>query len=316
MVAAWLLSYHVNQPRQAEVFHRNFQVQPVNMNPKHHAGGYADFAFVQHVYDHLPAAKARQDINSYVEMAKDCGGAVLELAAGTGRIALPTARAGVPITALDVSHFMLGAFRDSLNHESEEVKARVRLVEADMRQFELGAHYELVTIPFYSFQHLTDSADQLACLRACHRHLSDSGRLVINVTNPSLPRILSDKSFEEIQGEPEFSLPDGRKVIRKIRDTKKDLVNQVITSEFIYLISHPDGRQERLVHELQMRFAFKNEIEHLLARAGFVIDAMYEDFQKTPYGTARSINEMGWSAGELLVVAKKQTNQTTGLTSL
>ena len=279
--------------------------QSLVVSPKHHAGGYADFAFVQHVYDHLPAAKARQDINFYVELARHCGGAVLELAAGTGRIAIPTARAGTPITALDVSPFMLAAFRDSLLHEQDEVKSRVRLVEGDMRQFELGNQYALVTIPFYSFQHLTETSDQLACLRSCHRHLASDGRLVINLTNPSLPRILSDQSFEEIQVEPEFSLPNGRKVVRKIRDTRKDLVNQVITTEFIYLVTHPDGRQERLVHELQMRFALKNEVEHLLARGGFEIDAIYEDFQKTPFGTNHSIKEMGWSAGELVIVAKK-----------
>lgn len=278
------------------------------MNPTHHAGGYADFAFVQHVYDHLPAAKARRDIDFFVELARSCGAAVLELAAGTGRIAIPTARAGLPVTALDLSPFMLAAFRDSLGREPAGVQACIKLVEADMRQFELGARYALVTIPFYSFQHLTDAADQLACLRACHRHLADDGCLVLNLTNPSLSRLFSDNSFEEVQVEPEFSLPDGRKVIRKIRDTKKDLINQVLTSEFIYFVTHPDGRQERLVHELQMRYAFRNEMEHLLARAGFAVDAMYEDFQKTPYGTKHSIKEMGWSAGEMVIVAKKDTN--------
>ena len=275
------------------------------MTSKHHAGGYADFAFSQDVYDHLPAPKGRQDIPYFVELAKASGGPVLELAAGTGRIALPTARAGITITGLDLSRFMLAAFRQSLARESAEVQARVQLIEADMRQFDLGTRFPLVTIPFYSFQHLTEAADQLACLQSCHRHLADDGRLVINLTNPSLPRILSDKSFAEIQAEPEFTLPDGRKVVRKIRDTKKDLVNQVITSEFIYFVTHPDGRRERLVHVLPMRYAFPNEMTHLLARAGFAIDATYEDFQKTPYGTKHSITEAGWSAGELVIVAKK-----------
>jgi ubiquinone/menaquinone biosynthesis C-methylase UbiE len=273
----------------------------------HHAGGYADFAFVQHVYDHLPAAKARRDVDFFVALARNSGGAVLELAAGTGRIAIPTARAGLPVTALDLSSFMLAAFRESLAREPAQVQARVKLVEADMREFELGARYALVTIPFYSFQHLTDAPDQLACLRACHRHLADGGCLVLNLTNPSLPRLLSEKSFEEVQAEPEFSLPDGRKVVRKIRDTKKDLVNQVLTSEFIYFVTHPNGRQERLVHEVQMRFAFKNEMEQLLARAGFAVEAIYEDFQKTPYGTKHSVKEMGWSAGEMVIVARTDT---------
>lgn len=272
----------------------------------HHAGGYVDFAFIQSVYDHLPAAKARRDVAFHVKLAHESGGEVLEIAAGSGRIAIPTARAGIAITALDLSNYMLAALRDSLARESEEVRARVNIVEADMRKFDLAAHFKLITIPFYSFQHLTEADDQLACLRTCHRHLTDDGKLVINVTNPSLPRILNDKSFEEVQPEPEFNLPDGRSVIRKIRDTKKDLVNQVITSEFIYLITNPDGTQERLVHELPMRFIFRNEMEHLLARAGFAVEAVYEDFQKTPFGTRRSIKDAGWSAGEMVVVATKR----------
>ena len=272
----------------------------------HHAGGYADFAFVQSVYDHLPAAKARRDVEFHVELAKELGGEVLELAAGSGRIAIPTARAGITITALDLSSYMLAALRESLKRESNEVKARLKIVEADMREFDLGGLFKLITIPFYSFQHLTEADDQVACLRTCHRHLADDGKLVINVTNPSLPRILSDKSFEEVQPEPEFKLPDGRSVIRKIRDTKKDLVNQVITSEFIYLVTNPDGTQQRLVHELPMRFIFRNELEHLMARAGFAIEAVYEDFQKTPFGTHHSVTEVGWSAGEMIVVATKR----------
>lgn len=271
----------------------------------HHAGGYADFAFVQYVYDHLPAAKARQDVSFHVEIARETGGEVLELAAGSGRIAIPTARAGIAITALDLSTYMLATLRESLAREPDEVRKRIKMVEADMRQFDLGAHYRLITIPFYSFQHLTEADDQLACLRTCHRHLADDGRLIINVTNPSLPRILSDKSFEEVQPEPEFKLPDGRSVIRKIRDVKKDLVNQVITSEFIYHVTNPDGTQERLVHELPMRFIFRNEMEHLLARAGLGVEAVYEDFKKTPFGTHHSIKETDWSAGEMVVVATK-----------
>jgi SAM-dependent methyltransferase len=83
-------------------------------SPHHHAGGYADFPFVQYVYDHLPAAKHRRDVDFHVEIAKQIGGEVLELAAGSGRIAIPTARAGVPITALDLSTYMLAALQESL----------------------------------------------------------------------------------------------------------------------------------------------------------------------------------------------------------
>ena len=272
---------------------------------RHHAGGYADFSFVQQVYDYLPYLNARKDIEFFVELAREAGGPVLELGSGTGRILLPTARAGVQISGLDLSPHMLAACREALAHEASEVAARVKLIEGDMRSFNLPERFQLINIPFYSFQHLTEAVDQIACLEACHLHLEARGRLVINNTNPSLPRILSEKSFEEIQTEPEFTIGDGRKVIRRVRDTHKDLVNQVITSEFIYSVSDSSDTPQQLVHELKMRYAFTNELEHLLARTGFAIEAVYEDFAKTPYGTKHSIKEVGWSAGELIIVARK-----------
>jgi len=273
---------------------------------RHHAGGYADFAFVQHVYDHLPYLKAREDIEFFVQLAREANGEVLELASGTGRILLPTARAGVKITGIDLSTHMLAACRDRLTQESSETRGNVTLVEGDMRSFRLPGCFGLITIPFYSFQHLTETDDQIACLEACHAHLEKGGRLVINNTNPSLPRILSEKSFEAIQAEPEFVIADGRKVTRRVRDVDKDLVNQVITSEFIYSVSNGSGSPHHLTHELKMRYAFKNELEHLLGRAGFSIDCIYEDFLKTPYGTNHSVAEPGWSAGELIVAAHKK----------
>jgi len=61
-------------------------------------------------------------------------------------------------------------------------------------------------------------------------------------------------------------------------------------------VTHPDGRQERLVHRLQMRCIFRFEAEHLLARAGFTVDHVYADFDRSAYGSQYP--------GELIFVAR------------
>jgi hypothetical protein len=60
---------------------------------------------------------------------------------------------------------------------------------------------------------------------------------------------------------------------------------------------HPDGREERLVHAFPMRYLFRFEAEHLLARCGFAVESIYADYDKTPYGSKYP--------GELIFVAKK-----------
>ena len=64
-----------------------------------HAGEYEEYAFIAELYDYVEPYRTRPDINFYVEAAQTCGGPVLEVGCGTGRILIPTARAGVDIVA-------------------------------------------------------------------------------------------------------------------------------------------------------------------------------------------------------------------------
>jgi hypothetical protein len=92
-------------------------------------------------------------------------------------------------------------------------------------------------------------------------------------------------------------MPDGRVVRRMHRTVSRDLFHQVNDQELIYNITHPDGRKEQVVHSFKMRYLFRFEVEHLLARSGFVVEAVYADFARNPYGTKYP--------GELLVLARK-----------
>jgi SAM-dependent methyltransferase len=261
------------------------------------SGSYDEYMFIAELYDYVVPYRERQDVAFYVDMARESGGPVLEVGCGTGRVLIPTARAGIEITGLDLSPHMLEVCRGRLKAEPEEVRSRVRLVQADMRQFELSQTFHLVTLPFRPFQHLTTVEDQLACLGCIHRHLEQDGKLILDIFNPMLEALVRTNFGEELSEEPEFSMPDGRKVIRRHKIVSRDVANQINAVELIHYVTHSDGRQERLVQAFPMRYLFRFEAEHLLARAGFEGEQLYADYDKSPYGAKYP--------GELIFVARK-----------
>jgi SAM-dependent methyltransferase len=257
-----------------------------------------EYAPVADLYDSVVLYRDRPDVDFFVDEARGAGGAVLEVGCGTGRVLIPTARAGVEIVGLDLSPSMLQICMERLLREPEEVRSRVNLVQGDMRSFGLARTFALATIPFRPFQHLVTMDDQLSCLHSIHRHLVAGGRLILDVFNPSLPILAQDNEGKEVAEEPAFVTPDGRRVVRRHRVVSQDRFHQVNQIELIYDITHPDGRKERLVHAFSMRYLFRYEAEHLLWRAGFEVEAVYADYDRTPYGSKYP--------GELIFVARKR----------
>jgi SAM-dependent methyltransferase len=250
------------------------------------------------LYDFVVPYRNRPDVAFFVDLACESGGPVLELGCGTGRVLLPTARAGIQIVGLDRSPQMLAVCRQKVQAEPSEVRSRIRLAEGDLRHFELSQQFSLVTIPFRPFQHLVEVDDQLNCLECIRRHLDDDGKLVLDVFNPSLPGLTRDNLDQEVDAGPAFTLPDGRSVVPREKTVARDYFKQVISIELIYYVTHPGGHQERLVHAFRMRYFFRYEIEHLLARAGFATDEVYADYERNRYGTTYP--------GELVFMARKR----------
>lgn len=260
-------------------------------------GGYRDYDFIAELYDYVTAYGARGDVDFFVEEAQASGGPVLEIGCGTGRVLIPTARAGVEITGLDLSEQMLDRCRIKLGAESEQVRGRATLVHGDMRGFDLGRKFRLASIPFRPFQHLTTVVDQLACLRSIYDLLADGGRLILDLFNPKLEALTADNIGQEIDEEIEFSLPDGSCVRRWYCIRGRNLFEQIVRSELIYYVTRPDGREERLVHAFPMRYLFRFEAEHLLARAGFEVEEIYSGYDRSPFGSEYP--------GELIIIARR-----------
>jgi hypothetical protein len=76
-----------------------------------------------------------------------------------------------------------------------------------------------------------------------------------------------------------------------------DYFNQINHIEMIHYVTHADGRTERLVHTFPMRYLFRFEAEHLLARCGFEVEQVYADFDRNPYGSKYP--------GELILIAQR-----------
>jgi len=261
--------------------------------------GYDSYAFVADLYDHVGPYRSRPDVAFFLNEAVNAGSPVVELGCGTGRVLIPIARAGIEIVGVDASANMLRICRDRLAHEPDAVQSRVRLVEADMRSFGTGQRFTLATIPFRPFQHLLTVEDQLACLATIHRQLVDGGRLILDLFNPSLDGLVYGPVGEEQGDEAEFSMPDGRRVVRRHKTVSTNRFTQVNDYELIYYVTHPDGRDERLVHAFSLRYVFRYEAEHLLTRAGFEVEQVYADYSKNPYGSSYP--------GELIFIARARS---------
>ena len=229
------------------------------------------------LYDQIPSYNSRSDVGFYLSLCRQTGEA-LELGCGTGRLLIAAAEAGCSMTGLDNSKHMLARCRAKTDALSSEVRDRICLIEADMTDFQLSRSFKLAIVPFRPIQHLTTIDEQLEFLRCVHRHLQPGGRLVFDVFNPNLTLLAAPINSEEIEDTPELYLPDGRRLRRTFRMLRKRYAEQCTDCELIYYL---DGRP--IVQPLTMRYFFRFELEHLLARSGFELAALYGGFDGSAF---------------------------------
>ena len=123
-----------------------------------------------------------EDISFYVEEALASAGPVVELGVGTGRIAIPTAAAGVHVIGVDSSARMLEVCE--LRAREAGVSDRLDLRLGDLRRPPVDERVPLVTCPFRAYLHLTTDEERLEGLGAAHTLLRPDGRLIFDVFAP------------------------------------------------------------------------------------------------------------------------------------
>jgi SAM-dependent methyltransferase len=123
-----------------------------------------------------------EDVPFYVAEARKAGGPVVELGVGTGRIAVPTAVAGVSVIGVDSSVGMLEICRGRA--EAAGVSELVDLRIGDIADPPVADRVPLVTCPFRSYLHLAGAEERLRALRAARDLLVPGGKLIFDVFSP------------------------------------------------------------------------------------------------------------------------------------
>ncbi len=244
------------------------------------------------LYQHtLPAWTGELDFYRELAQTAQAHGPVLEVACGTGRISIDLARQGIAVTGFDVSPEMLGIAR-----ASSTGMGNVRWESADMRSFEMGERYGLVLIPGHSFQFMLTPADQLACLGSIKRHLYPGGRLVVHVDHQDLGWLwnlyqVDGGTFERLREVPH---PDSNNPVTVSQAWAYEPATQTAFANTVWEERDVQGnlvqRWERGPVALHCIFRF--EMEHLLSRAGFTVQALYGNFARAPLQNDSS--EMIW----------------------
>ena len=131
------------------------------------------------------------DLPFYMKYAKECKGNVLELACGTGRLTLPIAQAGINITGIDISEGMISEAKE----KAIKLNIGVDFKVLDIRNFELNNKFDLIFIPFNSICHIHDFESIKALFDSVKRHLTPTGKFIIDVFKPNL-QLLTRKKDE------------------------------------------------------------------------------------------------------------------------
>jgi SAM-dependent methyltransferase len=215
---------------------------------------------IARVYDPW-SVSVTEDVSFYVELAVESGGPVVELGVGTGRIAVPTAAAGVRVIGVDSSPGMLAVCGE--HAELAGVAGLLDLRLGDFRDPPVDERVPLVTSPFRSFLHLRSDEQRLQVLGAARRLLGPRGRLAFDVFEPSR---------EDIEA------TNGRWLERE-----PGIFERADWDEGERTLTLSVRRGEE-ASTMLLAWLSPPEWSRLLERAGFEIEQLYGWFDRRPYG--------------------------------
>jgi SAM-dependent methyltransferase len=223
---------------------------------------------IARIYDPWSASVV-EDIAFYVEEALGCDGPVVELAVGSGRIAVPIAQAGRAVIGVDLSEGMLAVARALA--EEHGVSALVDLRVGDLREPPVDERVRLVICPFRSLLHMADEKQKLRALRAARELLEPGGRLVFDVFAPSSEDIAETDGIWLEREDGIFERADWDETSRTLK------------------LSVRSGDSAAA---MELHWLSAIEWRRLIDEAGFEVAGLYGWFDRRPY---RGDEDMIWA---------------------
>ena len=223
----------------------------------------SEYDFLADIYDDW-ASQMTEDVPFYVSLAKEADGPVVELAVGTGRVAVPVAReTGRKVLGIDLSKAMLARARERATEAGVDLELR----QGDMRDLELEEPAGLIYCPFRALLHLPTWRDRRRVFERVFAALKPGGRFAWNVFvfDPIIAASLSGRLRRR---------PDGR----TWEWTEYDPTDSRI--DLSAYVGQP-GNDER---RISLWWIARSEWEGLIDVAGLEVEALYGDFERTEFG--------------------------------
>jgi SAM-dependent methyltransferase len=184
-------------------------------------------------------------------------GRALEFAIGTGRVGVPLAERGVPVTGIELSRPMVDRLRTKVD------EAALPVFLGDMTTTVAPGEYTLVYLVFNTISNLLDQAAQVECFRNAARHLTPGGRFVIELWVPELRKLPPGQQAVVWHTEPGYIGLDTYDVLRQ------------------YVVSHhvrfDDSKQARLTRSPH-RYIWPAELDLMAQLAGFELESRHADW--------------------------------------
>lgn len=221
---------------------------------------------------------------------------ILEVACGTGRVAIRLAAEGCRVVGSDLSEDMLAV--------AEGKTSAVRWVQADMRTLDLDQTFGLILVPGHSFQFMLTPEDQVGALETFRRHLAPDGILILHLDHQSVGWLgdLLDELGGKFEPAREVVHPRTGRTIRRFRAWTYEPSTQTATVVSRWEELDRDGSVTKTWtrEPVSLHCVFRFEMEHLLARTGFERLAVYGDFFK---------KELTDKSADMIWVARQAKNR-------
>ncbi|MFI8093002.1 class I SAM-dependent methyltransferase [Streptomyces sp. NPDC086080] len=189
-------------------------------------------------------------------------GAALEFAIGTGRVAVPLAERGVPVTGIELSPPMV----EQLRTKADE--SRIPVVIGDMATAVAPGTYTLVYLVYNTISNLLTQAEQVACFRNAARHLGPGGRFLVELWVPELRRLPPGRKATVWECSPGYIGLDTYDVLRQ----------HVVSHHFRF-----DGTEQARLYRSPHRYIWPAELDLIAQLAGFELESRHADFNGNPF---------------------------------
>jgi ubiquinone/menaquinone biosynthesis C-methylase UbiE len=221
---------------------------------------------------------AKNDVEFYKDLALKSGNKALELGVGTGRVAIPLARAKITVVGIDNSIHMLRIARKKLTRETDAVRRRISLKTGDMRDFDLNKSFPFIYIPASTFDHNITVAERKQTLDCIYNHLEKNGTFAFDLEQATSNK--AEHSWWIDRKEIEAGTTVVRSIFTRRNSTKR------IHSLNLFFDVYNHGKLSERYHEYgEVAVISKSEITELLMATGFKVENIYGNFDRTEYHT-------------------------------